>query len=92
MMVLVCILKWGFLNSSSSKTLNKIGNTIIVKIVAVNKPPITTVANGRWTSAPADEEIAIGKNPKAAAAAVNKTGRKRSVVPFKINSSISFIP
>ena len=70
----------------------KIGRTIIVKIVAVNSPPITTVANGRCTSAPAEDEIAIGKNPNAAAKAVNKTGRNLSVVPFKINASISFMP
>ena len=63
----------------------------MVKIVAVNKPPITTVANGRCTSAPADEEIAIGKKPNAAAEAVNNTGRNLSVVPFRISSSISFI-
>ena len=91
-MPLSCFLNFGFLNAFVSKTLYKIGKTIIVKIVAVNKPPITTVANGRCTSAPADPEIAIGKKPKAAAAAVNKTGRNRSVVPFKINSLISFIP
>ncbi|MNR46200.1 hypothetical protein D3C85_1651370 [compost metagenome] len=64
----------------------------MVNIVAVNNPPMTTVASGLCTSAPAEEEIAIGKNPKAAAAAVNKTGRNLSVVPFKINSSISVIP
>ena len=64
----------------------------MVNTVAVNNPPITTVANGRCTSAPAEEEIAMGKNPNAAAAAVNKTGRKRSVVPLRINSSMFFIP
>ena len=64
----------------------------MVNSVAVNNPPITTVANGRCTSAPADDEIAIGKNPKAAAAAVNKTGRSLSVVPFKMSSFISFMP
>ncbi len=85
-------MNFGFLNSLPSKILNKTGKTIIVKIVAVNKPPITTVANGLCTSAPADEEIAIGKNPKAAAAAVNNTGRSLSVVPFKINSSLLVMP
>ena len=80
------------LNSFESKTLNRIGNTIKVNTVAVKSPPITTVAKGRCTSAPADDEIAIGKKPKAAAAAVNKTGRKRSVVPFKIKAFISVIP
>ena len=80
------------MNSFPSKTLYKIGKTTIVRIVAVIKPPITTVANGRCTSAPADDEIAIGKKPKAAAAAVKITGRNLSVVPLKINSSISSIP
>ena len=60
----------------------KIGKTNKVSKVEVNKPPITTVAKGRCTSAPADCENAIGKKPKAAAAAVSNTGRKRSVVPF----------
>ena len=54
-----------FFNSLLSNTLYKIGSTIIVKIVAVNNPPITTVAKGRCTSAPADEEIAIGDTPLA---------------------------
>jgi hypothetical protein len=42
---------------------------------------ITTVAKGSCTSA-AEEDIAIGKI-LAAAAAVNKTGRNLSVVPFQ---------
>ena len=69
-----------------SNIMYKIGNTNKVKKVEVNKPPITTVAKGRCTSAPADCENAIGKKPNAAAAAVNNTGRKRSVVPFTTKS------
>ena len=72
--------------------MNKTGKTINVKSVAVINPPITTVANGRCTSAPAPDEMAIGKNPKAAAAAVNNTGRSLSVVPFKISSFMFFMP
>src|SRR5690554_7594574 len=61
---------------SSSKTAYKTGSTIKVSIVAVIKPPTTTVARGLWTSAPAEVERAIGRNPNAAADAVNKTGLK----------------
>ena len=85
-------MNFGFLNSLVSIILYKTGKTNIVNKVAVNKPPITTVAKGLCTSAPADDEIAIGRNPKAAAAAVNNTGRNLSVVPFRINSSMFFIP
>ena len=68
------------------------GNTTSVKIVALINPPITTVANGRCTSAPALVEIAMGKNPKAAAEAVSKTGLKRSWVPRLMRSSILVTP
>jgi len=40
-------------------------------------PPITTVASGRWISAPALVAIAIGRNPKLATSAVIKIGRIR---------------
>ena len=53
---------------------------------------MTTVARGRCTSAPAFVETAMGRNPKAAAKAVNKTGRKRSVVPRFMRVSISVTP
>ncbi len=55
-------------------------------MVAVTKPPITTVANGRCTSAPAFVDIAIGKNPNAAAEAVSSTGRNRSVAPLFLDA------
>ena len=48
-----------------------------VKNVAVISPPITTVAKGFCTSAPAEADKAMGKNPSDAAAAVIITGRKR---------------
>ena len=72
-----------------SKSEYKTGRTTKVKMVAVISPPITTVARGRCTSAPALVEIAIGKKPKAAADAVKSTARKRSFVPCLIKVSIS---
>ncbi|MPN17574.1 hypothetical protein SDC9_164929 [bioreactor metagenome] len=58
----------------------------MVSIVEVNNPPITTVANGRCTSAPAPVERAIGRNPIAAAPAVSITGRNLFLAPLMINS------
>ena len=75
-----------------SKIAYKTGKTTIVKTVADTKPPITTVAKGLCTSAPALVDTAIGKNPKAAAAAVKTTGLSRSFVPFKMRSLTSSIP
>ena len=63
-----------------------------VRKVAVINPPITTVARGRCTSAPPDVEIAIGKNPKEATAAVIITGRNLTFVPVMIRSIMSVIP
>ncbi len=60
------------------------GITYMVKNVADTKPPITTVAKGRCTSAPSELEMAIGKNPKEATNAVINTGRKRVAVPVLI--------
>ena len=59
----------------------KQGSTTNVKNVAVINPPITTVANGFCTSAPAPLLNAIGKKPSEATAAVISTGRKRIFVP-----------
>ena len=64
----------------------------MVNMVEETKPPITTVAKGRCTSAPALVEIAIGKKPNAAAAAVKITGRNLSFAPLITLSSISSIP
>jgi hypothetical protein len=44
------------------------------------RPPITTVASGRCTSAPLLVEIAIGMKPTLATRAVMSTGRKRIVL------------
>ena len=60
--------------------------------MAVKSPPITTVANGRCTSAPADVETAIGKKPSIAAVAVSNIGRMRSRVPTNILLLMLFIP
>ena len=48
------------------------------------KPPITTVASGRCTSAPADVAMAIGTKPSEATSPVRNTGRSRRGVPFFI--------
>ncbi|MNE11684.1 hypothetical protein D3C80_1044520 [compost metagenome] len=61
------------------------GNTNRVRNVAVMSPPITTVASGRCTSAPAPLLSAIGRKPKEATAAVINTGRKRLRVPVITN-------
>ena len=68
------------------------GKTNRVKKVAVSKPPITTVANGFCTSAPAPCESAIGKNPNDATVAVINTGRKRILVPSFMRWIMSVIP
>ena len=48
-------------------------------MAAVAGPPVTTVASGRCTSAPALVETAIGRKPRLAAVAVVSTGRSRSI-------------
>ena len=53
--------------------------TISVSSVAVVSPPMTTVARGRWTSAPEPVEKAIGMNPRLATSAVIRTGRRRLI-------------
>lgn len=50
------------------------GSTTRVRRVDVTSPPMTTVASGRWTSAPAVVDSAIGRNPKLATEAVINTG------------------
>src|SRR5579862_6124504 len=42
---------------------------------------MTTVASGRWTSAPVEVAKAIGTNPRLATRAVINTGRKRRMAP-----------
>ena len=50
-------------------------------------PPMTTVASGRWTSAPAPTLKAIGTKPRLATSAVISTGRKRVSAPSRIAAS-----
>src|SRR5206468_7480303 len=64
-----------------STQLNSVGKTKRVSSVDVTKPPMTTVASGRCTSAPAPVETAIGMNPTLATSAVIRTGRSRMVAP-----------
>ena len=75
----------------SSKAYNK-GTTSKVSSVAVNSPPMTTVAKGRCTSAPADPDTAMGRKPNMAAVAVRRMGRMRSCVPLMILRLMLFIP
>jgi len=65
---------------------------IMVSSVEVTSPPMTTVARGRCTSAPAEVEMAMGRKPRAAADAVITTGRSLSRVPLKIRSLMSVMP
>ena len=58
------------------------GNTTNVSNVAVISPPITTVASGFCTSAPAEVDNAIGRKPSEATAAVMITGRNRVFSPL----------
>jgi hypothetical protein len=63
-----------------------VGNTNNVKIVDDTNPPITTVASGRCTSAPALRDTAIGMNPTLATNAVMSTGRNRTSAPSRTAS------
>ena len=62
------------------------GKTIRVKNVATNNPPITTVAKGRCTSAPAPLLIAIGKNPEKLQLPSSAMGRNRTWGAHDYNS------
>ena len=58
------------------------GSTTKVSRVEEINPPMTTVASGFWTSAPALVEMAIGRNPNEATNAVITTGLSLISVPF----------
>ena len=89
-----------------SNKIYNMGKTKSVRKVAIINPPITTVANGRCTSAPEPLLNAIGKKPRDATNAVIKTGRNLIFVPLnticfksispsffkRLNSAISTIP
>src|SRR5581483_10262421 len=59
----------------------KTGSKTSFKNVDVSNPPMTTIARGRCTSAPAPVAIAIGTNPRLATSAVIKIGRSRVSEP-----------
>jgi hypothetical protein len=62
-----------------------------VRIVDEMIPPITTVASGRCTSAPAPVAIAIGTKPRDATSAVIKTDAAGSThLPDRIDQCMSF--
>ena len=63
-----------------------------VRNVAINNPPITTVANGLCTSAPEPLLNAIGRKPKDATSAVISTGLNRTLVPIITILYRFFIP
>ncbi len=65
------------------------GRTSSVSAVEVIRPPITTVASGRCTSAPVPVASAIGMKPRLATRAVIKTGRTRSIAPPMMAPSMS---
>lgn len=75
-----------------SKMIYSKGNTKSVRKVAVINPPITTVAKGFCTSAPALVLMAIGRKPSEATVAVINTGLRRAIVPSFTLCRISFIP
>ncbi len=60
----------------------------------MTSPPITTVASGRWTSAPAVVDKAIGTNPRLATRAVIDTGREPDfrASQGRLSGRKSFIP
>lgn len=68
------------------------GRTMSVSSVADTSPPMTTVASGFCTSAPADVDMAMGKKPSEAAVAVIMTGRSRVRMPLVTRCMISDLP
>ena len=62
---------------SAAAGVSNAGMTARVSSVALRMPPMTTVARGRWISAPGPRANAIGRKPMAAATAVINTGRNR---------------
>ena len=75
-----------FLTARFSNQRYRTGRSTSVSRVADTRPPMTTVASGRCTSAPAPWLMAIGRKPREATAAVIKTGRSRVSVPFMIKA------
>ena len=69
----------------------KAGKTTKVKNVAVIKPPMITMANGRWVSDPISWLKAIGNRPRAANKAVMSTVLNRCKDP-SFTASLTFKP
>ena len=65
-------------NNDNTSNVNKVDDKI---------PPMTTVANGRCTSAPVPVTSATGTNPSDATNAVINTGRRRVMARSKMASS-----
>ena len=63
------------------KTSYSAGKTNNVSTVDDTKPPMTTIANGFYTSEPMPVANNIGIKPKADVAAVINTGRKQDNAP-----------
>ncbi len=65
-------MKWVFKSGNWRSSINRVtaGKTNKVNIVAVIKPPITTIAGGFCTSAPVPVAIAIGTKPNDGTMAV----------------------
>ena len=59
-----------------------------VSMVETINPPMTTVASGRCTSAPAVVATAIGTKPSDATNPVRNTGRNRWGVPRRMTRSV----
>ena len=63
-------------------------------MVEVNSPPMTTVASGRWISAPGVVARAMGMKPRPATRAVMRIGRSRTMAASRAASwgSMSILP
>ena len=62
------------------------GSTSEVSIVEVKRPPMTTVARGRWISAPGVVARAMGMKPRPATSAVIRIGRSRTIAASRAAS------
>src|SRR3989338_7933445 len=68
------------------------GSTRSVSRVDVMRPPMTTVARGRWTPPPSPSPRSMGTTPRRAASAVMRTCRSRVIAPSNTASGMGFPP
>jgi len=68
-------------------TMYSAGKTNNVIKVDVNNPPKTTVASGRWISAPVPSKNNLGSSPNMATVAVIRIGRSRIAAPSRMAAS-----